>query len=103
MHRRVETRFVLRGAAAYPSCLPITRRSRPMAMTRREWLIAAGALPLAARAAHAVEPEPAGAQPSGPRPLPDKASFARMDVTYLDSGTQHPISLGAKAELDRYV
>ena len=28
--------------------------------------------------------------------LPDKASFLAGDVTYLDSGTQHPISIAGK-------
>lgn len=73
-----------------------------MAMTRREWLVAAGALPLAMHAA-AGEESPGRESPPGPLALPDKASFARMDVTYLNSGSVHPISLGAKAELDRYL
>jgi selenocysteine lyase/cysteine desulfurase len=72
-----------------------------MAMTRREWLIAAGALPLAAEVAAGAGAAPPA--PAGPRTLPDKASFARLDGTYLDSGTRHPISLGARAELERYL
>ncbi len=73
-----------------------------MAMTRREWLLAAGALPLAARGARGAEATVAAPVP-GPRSLPDKASFGPMDVTWLDSGSYHPISLGAKAELERYL
>lgn len=73
-----------------------------MAMTRREWLIAAGALPLAVRAAADGQHEAPARQPSSPT-LPDKASFAPMDVTWLNSGSTHPVSLGAKAELDRYL
>lgn len=35
--------------------------------------------------------------------LPDKASFRATDVTYLDSGTQHPISIAGKAVIDAYL
>lgn len=73
-----------------------------MGMTRREWLIAAGALPLAARAAAGTAPAPAETPP-GPRTLPDRAAFAPMDVAYLNPGSTHPISRSAKAELDRYL
>ncbi|HZD51753.1 MAG TPA: aminotransferase class V-fold PLP-dependent enzyme [Woeseiaceae bacterium] len=73
-------------------------------MTRREWLIAAGALPLATRAAMSKEGSPRVGPPAGRRPtLPDKAAFARMEVAYLNSGSTHPVSLGARAELDRYL
>jgi selenocysteine lyase/cysteine desulfurase len=37
------------------------------------------------------------------RPLPAKDQFAGMEMTYLDSGSQHPISLGAKASAERYL
>lgn len=74
-----------------------------MTMTRREWLVAAGALPLAASAGAAGMPGAETAVPPPPKALPDKTSFLRSDVAYLNSGSTHPISLGAKAELDRYL
>jgi hypothetical protein len=73
-----------------------------MDMTRREWLAVAGALPFAGGAV-------AAGAPGAPRPaqapvaLPDKAAFAPMGVTYLDSGSQHPISRGAKAAVEAYL
>src|SRR5690606_38811593 len=103
MHYPRPWRSFLPAHAAYPWLLtwptePTMATTR--AITRREWLIAAGALPLAAGIAGAGEALPA-APPAAPRRLPDKASFARMDVTWLGSGSRHPISLGAKAALDR--
>lgn len=53
-------------------------------VTRRGVLAGATALPLAARAAAA------------PAALPDRASFAAMPGTYLDSGTMHPVPIGAR-------
>lgn len=73
-----------------------------MDMTRREWLAVAGALPFAGGAVAAGAPgAPRSAQ--APVALPDKAAFAPMGVTYLDSGSQHPISLGAKAAVETYL
>lgn len=68
-----------------------------MKLSRRDWLVAAGTLPIlsAAEAAKAAAP----ARSVG---LPDKAAFARTDVAYLDSGTQHPISIGGKAAIEAY-
>jgi selenocysteine lyase/cysteine desulfurase len=43
----------------------------------------------------------AGAAPAGA--LPDKAAFLATDITYLDSGSFHPISLGARAAIDAYL
>lgn len=66
--------------------------------TRRELLLTAGSLPLvgsiaAGRRAYAV--------PSAG--LPDKAAFLPTDITYLDSGSFHPISLGARAAVETYL
>jgi selenocysteine lyase/cysteine desulfurase len=63
-------------------------------VTRREILAAAGAAPLAAQAASAAGPS---------TPLPDKASFAPMPGPYLDSGTMHPIALGARDAVRAYL
>lgn len=35
--------------------------------------------------------------------LPDKAAFGPMAVTYLDSGSQHPLSIGARAAAEGYL
>ncbi len=47
---------------------------------------------------------PAGAtSPSAPTPLPEKADFAALQGTYLDSGTMHPVPRGARALVDAYL
>jgi selenocysteine lyase/cysteine desulfurase len=66
-----------------------------MPLTRRDLVGAASSLSLAALASQPA----AGAPPA----LPDKASFAPSGLTYLDSGTQHPISSGARAALESYI
>jgi len=71
----------------------------PMDMTRREWLAVAGALPFAGRARASAR----GANAAAPQALPDKAAFAPMELTYLDSGSQHPLPLGAKAAAEAYL
>ena len=65
-----------------------------MDIMRRERSAVAGALPFAG---HARASD--GAVPSVPaaRALPDKSAFAATDTAYLDSGSQHPISLGRLA------
>ncbi|GGZ43512.1 aminotransferase class V-fold PLP-dependent enzyme [Asticcacaulis endophyticus] len=42
------------------------------------------------------------AGPDKPVSFPDKTSFGPMEVTYLNSGTMHPFSTGAKAALEAY-
>lgn len=75
----------------------------PMDITRREMLTVAGALPFAARA-HADEPGAATrAAAPATRALPDKDAFAPLALTYLDSGSQHPLPLGAKAAAEAYL
>lgn len=61
-------------------------------MTRRGMLAGAAALPMAARTAAAAS----GA-------LPDRASFAPMAGVYLDSGTMHPMPLGARDAVRAYL
>jgi selenocysteine lyase/cysteine desulfurase len=65
-------------------------------------LLAAGALPfvnsLGLRSATGTTaPIPQAAT------FPDKAAFFPTDVTYFDSGSFHPISIGARAALDTYI
>jgi selenocysteine lyase/cysteine desulfurase len=68
-------------------------------LSRRDLLLAAGSLSLLG--------VPDGVQADNAPPqnlaLPDRAAFAPMEVTYLDSGSFHPISLGARAAIDRYL
>lgn len=68
-----------------------------MKLTRRAWLGAVGALPLATRGG-------AGSlrQDLHPAMLPDRSSFEPMRLTYLDSGSVHPVSRGAKAAVIDY-
>jgi selenocysteine lyase/cysteine desulfurase len=68
-----------------------------MKLTRRELMLAAAATPALLRPAPALSGEPAV-----PR-LPAKAEFAPMAVTWLDAGSTHPMSLGAKAALEEYL
>jgi selenocysteine lyase/cysteine desulfurase len=61
--------------------------------TRRDLLLTAGVLPLVhpmsvARASDA---------------LPDRQAFRATDITYLDSGSVHPINLGALAAVQTYL
>lgn len=68
-----------------------------MQMTRREMLVAAGSLPLASLAANGADTV------KNRSDLPFKTGFAATDLTYLDSGSSHPISLGALASLQAYL
>jgi selenocysteine lyase/cysteine desulfurase len=72
-------------------------------LTRRDLLLSAGAVPvLQAAAAVARDSTAVGTNP-GVAALPDKAAFLATDITYLDSGSFHPISLGAKAAIETYL
>jgi len=66
-----------------------------MKITRRDLLNAAGAVPFAGLAI--------GGPTADAASLPDKASFAPMGVTYLDSGSHHPISIAARAAAQAYL
>lgn len=65
-----------------------------MKLTRRSVMAAGAAAPGLAQAAAAPAPAPA---------LPAKSAFAKMPFTYLDSGSTHPMPLGAKAALEAYL
>ncbi len=71
-----------------------------MTFTRRALVAAAASTPSIATAA-AVAPPPAPATPGLARPA--KAAFAKMPFTYLDSGSTHPMPLGARAALEEYL
>ncbi len=66
-----------------------------MDMTRRHWLSAVAALP-------AALPAKAKAATAQVTALPARTAFATTDIAYLDNGSQHPVSLGAKAAIDAY-
>lgn len=68
-------------------------------LSRRAALKGAAALPIAGLAAPATAAIPA--EPS--IALPARSAFQRSELAYLDNGTQHPISLGARAAIDRYL
>lgn len=71
-----------------------------MKLSRRSLLLAAGAFPFAQRLL-ADGPETMPAVHSAQ--LPFKEGFAVSSVTYLDSGSQHPLSLGALDQARRYL
>ncbi|MGC4252612.1 MAG: aminotransferase class V-fold PLP-dependent enzyme [Sphingobium sp.] len=77
-----------------------------MTTTRREMLRQAGSGSLLAAAASlsgAATATASGSPTMGAgRTLPDTAAFAPMGVTYLDSGSQHPVSRLAKIAVERY-
>ena len=81
--------------------------------TRRSLLVSAATLPAAsALAANSVAAGDTTTAAQAPRAIPtpaaavtfpDKASFVPTDITYLDSGSYHPISLGARAAIEKYL
>ncbi len=68
-----------------------------MSFTRRALVTAAAAAPALASAAKAV------AQTAAAPALPAKALFAKMPYAYLDSGSTHPMPLGAEKALQDYL
>lgn len=70
--------------------------------TRRNLLLAAGALPLAGALTVGTASRAHSAAPAAIR-FPDKPAFLATDITYLDSGSFHPISLGARAAIEAYL
>jgi len=73
-----------------------------MSLTRREWIGMAASLPAVAMSARpGMAAPPASAALSGA--LPDKASFDIGKQVYLDSGTSHPFSHGARAAVEAYL
>lgn len=67
-----------------------------MTFTRRALVAAAAAAPGLAQAAQASASVTSAA-------LPARAAFAKMPYVYLDSGSTHPMPLGAKAALEEYL
>jgi len=75
-----------------------------MQLSRRDWLKGVGTLSLASTASTLAGPATrAAAASAAPVALPDKASFPRVAPGYLDSGTMHPVSVGARAAIDAYL
>jgi selenocysteine lyase/cysteine desulfurase len=68
-----------------------------MTITRRELLAAAGCLPLAGITLAKVPESTSNAY------FPFKSGFATTDIAYLDSGSQHPLSLGAVSAVQAYL
>lgn len=75
-------------------CCAYAANMKPM-LTRRNLLLAAGALPFAG----ALRAAPGASAAT----FPDKAAFLATDITYLDSGSFHPISLGARSAIETYL
>lgn len=73
-----------------------------MTVTRREFLTAAAAATVARPAPASADTAAApAARPAAE--LPDRSGFATGDLTYLDSGSQHPMSRGSRAAVERYL
>jgi selenocysteine lyase/cysteine desulfurase len=71
-------------------------------LTRRELLLTAGALPFGGALSLRAASMTASAAPAA-GVFPDKAAFLPTDITYLDSGSYHPISLSARAAIEAYL
>jgi selenocysteine lyase/cysteine desulfurase len=73
-----------------------------VSFTRRALVAAAALSPSLAKAAASP---PSGAAPfaSESIALPAKAAFAQIPTTYLDSGSTHPMPLGARTALEEYL
>lgn len=69
-----------------------------MKFTRRALVAGAAAAPALAQAAQA-----AGAPIKPSTALPARAAFAQMPYVYLDSGSTHPMPLGARSALEEYL
>jgi selenocysteine lyase/cysteine desulfurase len=75
-----------------------------MKITRRTWIAAAASLPFKGVLAATDDRSKVAALKAESSPaFPARSAFAPMPVIYLDSGTMHPLSLGACAALNRYV
>ncbi|WP_203290661.1 aminotransferase class V-fold PLP-dependent enzyme [Maricaulis parjimensis] len=79
----------------------MTQRAKD-GLTRRAYLAGAAALPLASGAARA------SAQPSDPAPglpsaFPDLTEFPGIEGSYLNSGSVHPVSQGARRAVETYL
>jgi selenocysteine lyase/cysteine desulfurase len=76
-----------------------------MKLSRRNLLLATSALPLTRYAWADESPSAPAAQPVVPNSttLPFKQGFVDSDITYLDAGSQHPISIAAQAEALKYL
>lgn len=72
-------------------------------LTRRAYLAGAAALPLASGAARAST-QPAAAEPAtASSALPDLTEFPGIEGTYLNSGSVHPVSQGARRAVETYL
>lgn len=74
-----------------------------MKLTRRAILAEVLSLPLAVPAAAAAAQTAATTAPAAPAAFPDRASFPETRLAYLDSGSTHPVSIGAKAAVEAYL
>ncbi|NQE63446.1 aminotransferase class V-fold PLP-dependent enzyme [Caulobacter sp. RHG1] len=72
-----------------------------MSLTRRTLFTAAAAAPALAGASDALAQGATALAPAAT--LPARSAFARMPTTYLDSGSTHPMPLGARAALEEYL
>ena len=76
-----------------------------MTMSRRGFMVTAGLASTIPVQAWATSPDVSSPSASGSKPMTafGGIQFTPMDVTYLDSGTMHPASVGARASLHAYM
>ena len=74
-----------------------------MRFTRRSMMAGAAAAPAAGLALSATTADSTQTPTEPGLTLPARAAFAPMAVTYLDSGSTHPMPLGAQAALADYL
>jgi selenocysteine lyase/cysteine desulfurase len=73
-------------------------------LTRRNWLAVAGVLPLAAAAcATAQTAAPPQGEAAASAHLPALSDFPNLNITYLDSGSTHPFSIGGRKAINDYL
>jgi len=70
-------------------------------LTRRECILGASAAALVPIAVSNAQSAPISFDPSSP--LPHKDAFSAFDGTYLNCASQHPLSLGGRDAINRYM
>lgn len=70
-------------------------------LTRRECILGASAAALAPISISSAQSEPRSIDPA--LPLPHKDAFSTFNVTYLNCASQHPLSIGGRDAINRYM
>lgn len=81
----------------------MTEDSEPGGLTRRAYLAGAVAIPVVAGMATQAAAQEAPAPSAGPVALPAREEFPDIAGTYLNSGSVHPFSVGARRAVEAYL